>query len=61
MSYYRATLSHAHPLKKVDDVLPLIQEHPIGVAENEDVDEVMKVSKVRHGELGEEEVPDDVL
>ena len=45
------TLGHAYPLKKVQRVLPLGEEEPVGGTCDEDPEEVVEIAKVRHGEL----------
>jgi len=52
------TLGHASPLKKLDCVLSLGQEQPVGGALDGDVEEVMEIPKICHGELGVEPIDD---
>jgi len=52
------TLSHASPLKEIDCILLLGQKQPIRRARDGDAEEVMKVAKVRHSELGVETLGD---
>lgn len=52
------TLGHACTLKKVDGVLSLGQEDPGGEALDGDVEEVVEIPKICHGELGVEPVDD---
>ena len=47
----RVTLGHACLLKKVQRVLPLGEEEPVGGTCDEDPEEVVEIAKVRHGEL----------
>jgi hypothetical protein len=47
----RVTLSHASALEKLNGVLSLRQEDPVGGARDGDVEDVMEVPKVCHGEL----------
>ena len=48
----RVTLGHARPLEAVQRILVLAEEQPVGGARDGDPEEVMQLSKVRHGELG---------
>jgi hypothetical protein len=50
------TLGHASPLKKLDCVLSLGQEQPVGGVLDGDVEEVMEIPKICHGELGVEPI-----
>jgi hypothetical protein len=52
------TLGHACTLKKLDGVLSLGQEDPSGEALDGDVEEVVEIPKIYHGELGVEPVDD---
>jgi hypothetical protein len=52
------TLGHASPLKKLDCVLSLGQEQPVGGVLDGDVEEVMEIPKICHGELGVEPIDD---
>jgi len=42
---------HGSLSEKVDGVLTLRQEQPRAIARHEDAEEVVKVTKIRHGEL----------
>jgi hypothetical protein len=45
------TLSHASALKKIHSILSLGQEQAVCGTSDGDAEEVMKIAKVRHGEL----------
>ena len=47
----RVTLGHAFPLEKIQRVLALAEEQPVGGARDGDPKEVVQLSEVRHGEL----------
>jgi hypothetical protein len=51
---------HANSLEKVNGILTLRQEQPRVVAHHGDAKEVVKVSKIRHGELGMEACHDEL-
>jgi hypothetical protein len=52
------TLGHASPLKKLDCILSLGQEQSVRGALDRDVEEVMEIPKICHGELGVEPIDD---
>ena len=48
----RVTLGQASPLEEVQHILALAEEQPVGGARDGDPEEVVQLTKVRHGELG---------
>jgi hypothetical protein len=42
---------HASPSEKIDGLLTLRQEQPRAVTRHRDAEKVVKVTKIRHGEL----------
>jgi hypothetical protein len=53
-------LRQASLLEKIDGILTLRQEQPRAVTLHRDAEEVVKVAKIRHGELRVEACPDEL-